>query len=112
MVPRLHHPPGVPDAIDVETPLGFRVRCTEERWRLISELKHPVLRNRRDMVVEAIREPDEIRRSIHDRHVLVFHKRWQLRWVSAVVRATATGGFLVTAYPADKIKAGELVWTK
>jgi hypothetical protein len=108
----VHHASGVSDAIDVETPLGFRVRCIEERWRLISEMKHPVLRNLRDRVVEAIREPDEIRRSIRDRQVLVFHKRWQLRWMSAVVRVTATGGFLVTAYPADKIKAGELVWTK
>jgi hypothetical protein len=62
--------------------------------------------------VEAIREPDEIRRSIRDRHVLVFHRRWQRRWMSAVVRTTRTDGFLVTAYPADKIKTGELVWTE
>src|SRR2546421_11321650 len=112
MVPRMHLASDVPDAIDEQTPLGFRVKCTEERWRLISQVKHPVLRNLREVVAEAIREPDEIRRSIRDRRVLVFHKAWQQRWMSAVVRTTATDGFLVTAYPADKIESRELAWTK
>jgi hypothetical protein len=34
------------------------------------------------------------------------------RWVSAVVKRADDIGYLLTAYPADKIKQGEAVWKK
>ena len=95
---------GVPDTIDVVTPLGSRVQCSQQRWMLISQLKHPALRDSLPAVTATLRQPDE--------DVLVLHRRWEHRWLSAVVRTSGGVAFLVTAYPADKIKAGELLWTK
>ena len=79
---------------------------------LISQLKHPALRDSLLAVTATLREPDQIRRSARDEDVLVFHRRWEHRWLSSVVRTSGGDAFLVTAYPADKIKAGELLWTK
>jgi hypothetical protein len=56
--------------------------------------------------------PDEIRRSTKDADVLLFHRRDDRRWVCAVARYNGTVGFLITAYPADAVKRGDLVWTR
>jgi hypothetical protein len=60
----------MPDfVISVMTPLGFVVRCTAEYWRFISSQKHPSLRGREQEVEEALRDPDEVRRSRKDSNV-------------------------------------------
>ncbi len=46
---------------EVMTPLGFRVRVTKAYWRIITEIKHSVMRGREEDVKEALRNPDEIR---------------------------------------------------
>lgn len=98
--------------LDVLTPLGIRVRCTQAQWERISVIKHPPMRGRLSDVRETLVHPDEVRRSVRDANVLLFHRRVEPRWVCAVARREDGEGFLVTAYPADKIKQGELVWTK
>ena len=82
-------------AIDVQTPLGFRVTCTWTYWTRIESTK-----------------PDEVRRSAGDPSVLLFHRRVEPRWVCAVAKKADGRGYLITAYPADKVKDGELVWKK
>ena len=99
-------------AIDVATPLGYRVICSREYWDRIATVKHPAIRERLVDVVDALANPDEVRRSVRDAEVVLFHRRVGARWVCAVVKQTITGGYLITAYPADKVKTGELVWTK
>ena len=37
---------------EVMTPLGFRVRVTRAYWRIITEIKHPVVRGREEDVKE------------------------------------------------------------
>lgn len=98
--------------LDVMTPLGFRVRCTEERWNLIAQIKHPPMNGKLEDVRQTLAQPDEVRRSVRDAAVMLFHRRVEPRWVCAVVRQTDGSGFLVTAYPADRIKPGELLWTR
>ncbi|MFN8644457.1 MAG: DUF4258 domain-containing protein [Candidatus Binatia bacterium] len=97
---------------DVDTPLGFRVHCTETQWDLIATTKHPPMRGRIDQVKATLENPDEIRRSVRDPEVLLFHRRADHRWYCAVARRTGTSGFLITAYPADKVKQGEVLWTR
>lgn len=99
-------------AIDVATPLGYRVVCSRDYWDRISTIKHPAIRERLPDVVDALMDPDEVRRSVRDAEVVLFHRRVGAGWICAVVKQTITGGYLITAYPADKVKAGELVWTK
>jgi hypothetical protein len=57
--------------------------------------------------------PDEVRQSRSDSEVFLFYKiERERRWVCAVAKRLNGDGFLITAYPADAIKEGELVWPK
>ena len=58
--------------IDVSTALGFIVRIQPVRWRLIISVKHPVMDGRERDVADALRHPDEIRRSRSDSDVYLF----------------------------------------
>lgn len=97
---------------EVPTPLGFSVRCTQAYWRFIVTEKHPVLAGREAEVRDTLSDPDEIRRSRKDPRVLLFYRGHKPRWICAVVRRGDGAGFLVTAYPADVVKAGETIWTR
>jgi hypothetical protein len=101
-----------PLAIDVQTPLGFRVICSKPYWERITTIKHPSMRDRLDDVRKTLAEPDEIRRSVSDPDVLLFHRRVMARWVCAVVKRADDVGYLLTTYPADKVKPGEVVWIR
>jgi len=95
------------------TPLGFRIHVTSARWDLISTIKHPALRNRHLEVSLTLETPDEIRRSRHDETVLLFYRQVRpARWICAVVKLVEGNGFLITAYPASSVKAGEHVWIR
>ncbi len=98
--------------IDVMTPLGFRVMCAEQYWQRIATIKHPLMAGRLEDVRATLEDPDEVRRSVGDPQVLLFHRRVVPRWVCAVVKKADDVGYLITAYPADKVKSGGLVWTK
>jgi hypothetical protein len=61
----------------------------------------------------ALESPDEIRQSRSDPRVFLFYKAEQSRrWACAVAREESGHGFLITAYPTDKIKEGVKVWPK
>jgi hypothetical protein len=98
--------------IDVMTPLGFRVVCSSEEWLLITETKHPPMRGRLHDVERTLIEPDEIRRSSSDREVILFYRRQGARLVCAVVHRGRFVGRLITAYPSDKVKQGDLLWRR
>ena len=56
----------------VESPLGFTIRCTQDYWTFIVSEKHPVLRGREDEIQQILMEPTEIRRSKKDSNVILF----------------------------------------
>jgi len=97
----------------VETRLGFVVDVTVDRWQMITSIKHPAMRERENAVRTTLAEPEQIRRSRSDAAVLLFYRQTApSRWVCCVVkRLTATTAFLITAYPTDAIKEGELIWS-
>ena len=95
------------------TPLGFRVRVTRSYWELIITIKHPVMAGREVDVKETLENPGEIRLSRSDAAVYLFYKPERIgRWVCAVTKRLDGEGFLITAYPTDAIKEGELIWPK
>ena len=97
--------------IDVATPIGFAVRCSHAWWDHIVSIKHPVMRQREDLVVAALRHPVQVRRSRRDSAVYLFYAvEREGRWTCAVVRRENGSGFLITAYPTDAIKEGDPVW--
>ncbi len=97
---------------EVETPLGFSVRCTEQHWDFIVRVKHPAMVGQEGIVRQVIEEPEEIRKSRKDERVLLFYRRQGERYSCAVVRRPNGDAFLVTTYPTDAIKAGEVIWTR
>jgi hypothetical protein len=102
-----------PELLEFEaaTPFGLTVRCTRRYWAYLVEWKHPTLAGRAVDVAQALVRPEHVRRSRTDPAVLLFYRRYETRWLCAVVRIVADGAFLVTAYPTDALKAGEIVWT-
>lgn len=105
--------PELEPLFEVLTPLGFRVRVTRERWKVITTAKHPVMTGREAAVKTTLERPDEIRQSRSDPDVLLFYQAEGVnRWVCAVAKQSADQGFLVTAYPTDAIKEGTHVWPK
>ncbi len=97
----------------VPTPLGFRVRVTRAYWDSIVAVKHPVMGRCQADVQDALRMPDEIRRSRKDPAVLLFYRAaYPGRWIVAVAKRLNDEGFLITAYPTDAIKMGAKVWIK
>ena len=95
------------------TPLGFSVRVTHERWRLITTIKHPVMVGREGAVKQTLESPEQVRQSRSDPEVLLFYQgAGENRWVCAVAKHTNDQGFLITAYPTDAIKEGTKIWPK
>ena len=98
---------------EVLTPLGFRVRVTHERWRLITTVKHPVMLGREDAVQHTLGQPEQIRQSRSDPQVFLFYRGEDAkRWVCAVAKRDADRAFLITVYPTDAIKEGTQIWPK
>ena len=99
--------------VHCETPLGYTVRITEERWDVITRIKHPAMQDRLDDIVATLRLPQQIRRSVKDPAVYLFYRDDRPgRWVCAVAKCVSGDGFLITAYPTDAIKEGEPLWPK
>jgi len=98
---------------DVATPLGFRVHVPRPYWFLIITEKHPAMAGREANVVEALKDPVEIRISRIDPSVHLFYKVERPgRWICAVAKRTNGDGFLITAYPTDAVKEGDPIWPR
>ena len=94
---------------EVATPLGFSVRTTAGYWSLL-EAKHPKVRGRAQDVAQVLARPDQVYQSQQDRAVFLCYRTDQRRLLCAVVKRLDGEGFLITAYPCDKIKEGDRIW--
>ncbi len=97
---------------DIPTPLGFAVRCSRRYWEEVILQKHPVLAGRDGEIAVTLADPDLVRQSRRDPAVLLFYRGGIPRWTCAVARCERQSGFLITAYPTEAVKIGELVWTR
>jgi len=70
------------------------------------------MEGKEDIVKDTLSQPNEIRRSKIDEDVFLYYKKRDNKLYCAVTRHVRKEGFLITAYVADKIKEGEIVWTK
>lgn len=104
-----------PDEIlfQADTPLGFRVRTTRRYWDFLVTEKHEAIADREDDVIQVLNDPDEVRLSRADPLVFIFYRLERPgRWLSVLAKRLNGEGFVVTAYPADAMKEGEIVWRK
>jgi len=97
----------------VRSRLGFAVRTTRGYWALITTVKHPTLIGKESVVIQTLREPDQVRVSKVDRTVYLFYRKAGRRHVCVVAkRIGPRTGFIMTAYVTDKIKEGRIVWRR
>jgi len=98
---------------EIRTPIGFSVHTTKDYWKFIVSFKHPVMEDKLEDVKELLMDPEEIRQSKNDKTVYLFYKLEDPgRWLCAVVKKLNGDGFLITTYPVDKIKEGEVIWNR
>ncbi len=95
----------------VKTPLNVEVRITVQYWEYLASFKHPVMKNKEDIIKSLLQIPDEIRKSRTDKNIFLYYKQFD-RLYCVVVRHAGMEGYLITAYPTDKVKEGDVVWTK
>ena len=87
---------------EIETPLGFTVRTTDEYWERIVSEKHRNMRGHEAEVKETLGDPN----------VLVFYRPRQEGWTVAVARRLNGEGFLITCYLTSAIKKGTEIWKR
>jgi len=93
------------------TPLNVEVRTTTGYWEYLITMKHPTMKGKEDMVKATLQFPDEIRQSKTDRDVFLYYKQFD-KLYCVVVKHIGMEGFLITAYPTDKVKEGDSIWTR
>lgn len=95
----------------LKTPLGVEVRTSIKYWEYLITFKHPVMKGKEDIVKVVLEMPDEIRQSRIDKNVFLYYKQYD-KLYCVVTRHIKNEGFLITAYPTDKVKEEDIVWTK
>ena len=98
-------------SFSLKTPLNIEVRTTVQYWEYLVTFKHPVMKSKADIVKSVLQMPDEIRQSKVDKDVFLYYKQFD-RLYCVVVKHAGTEGFLTTAYPTEKVKEGDVIWTK
>lgn len=99
--------------LSVETPLGYRVSLSRDRWRQIVRFKHPALAGHEKGVRRCLREPLVVRASVKDADVHLYYGKADRRYLCVVTAPADTDDrFVVTAYFTKKIKAGSKLWKK
>lgn len=97
----------------IETPLGIHIRTTKAYWETITTIKHPAIAKYTKQVKDALRNPDQIRRSRQDPKVHLYYKYIGKLSVCVVAdHISKTEGYIITAYLTDRIKEGEQIYVK
>jgi len=96
---------------EITTPLNVKIRITKQYWDYLINIKHKVMRGKEKIVKEVLLTPDEIRKSKIDEDVFLYYKKIE-KLYCIVAKHEGKEGFLITAYPTDKVKEGEIIWIK
>ena len=94
---------------EVTSSLGKRITISVEYWQKIVETKHPIMRDREELVRQTLTSPEQVRRSKKDPSVYLHYRKDDGRLCCVVAKHLNGDGFVVTAYLTDKIKVGEVV---
>ena len=62
---------------EVADVFGKRIRTTVEYWRKIKEEKHADLKYEPNDVVEVLKNPDEVRRSVTDSTIMLYYRQFK-----------------------------------
>ena len=68
--------------------------------------------NKEKIVKEILENPDKVCKSNLDNTVYLYYRKIERLYCAVVKNLTSKEGFLITAYPTEKIKEGEIIWTR
>jgi hypothetical protein len=95
----------------VNTPLGYRVGLSRDRWRQIVRYKHPALAGHEADVKECLQSPSLVRASALDADVHLYYQAARTKYLCVVVApAGDREKFVVTAYFTKNVKQGDQLW--
>lgn len=97
---------------EVVTPLGNTIRTTKDYWEYLIEKEHPYMINKEETVVNVLKDPDEIHKSSLDPSVYLYYRMVDRPYCVVAKHQMKNEGFLITAYPVDKVKEGDVIWKK
>jgi hypothetical protein len=96
----------------VETPLGYRVSLSRDRWRQIIRYKHPALAGQEQAVRACLQFPALVRESAKDPDVHLYYvPSKEVHLCVVVAPRDNEARFVVTAYFTKNIKKGNEIWT-
>jgi len=95
----------------IKTPLGVEIRTTRPYWDYLINIKHKIMTGKEALVKETLSDPEEIRRSKLDNDIFLYYRLFD-KLYCVVAKHQGKEGFLITAFPVDKVKEGEIIWTK
>jgi hypothetical protein len=89
------------------------IRLTDERWAHI--LDHPEMVEQRQRLAETLAEPDIVIATVADETVLAYHRLYERtpvtrKYLVVVVKMASDDAFILTAYFANRLKRGSIVW--
>ncbi|MCD5417404.1 hypothetical protein LR021_03440 [Candidatus Bipolaricaulota bacterium] len=93
-----------------------QIRLTDERQEHI-ETDHPEMFGQVNKIQEVLSDPDIIVKSKTDPDVELFYRHYDItpvteKYLCVVVKILVEDAFIITAYFADTIKRGEMVWER
>src|SRR5436309_1724055 len=95
----------------VQTPLGYRVFLTRDRWRQIVQYKHPALASREKELRSCLVSPTVVRASAKEPDVHMYYAPAEEVYLCVVAApAEEDEYFVVTAYFTKNIKKGKELW--
>ena len=97
---------------EVQSVLGKKIRTTKTYWDFIIQYKHPIIKKFENQVKETLKNADEVRRSKIDISAYLYYKKYDTHYICVLAKHTNNDGFIITAYLADKIKKGDIIWKK
>ncbi len=95
---------------------GRLVRLTDERREHL-ETSHPEMSGQTPRIVETLQQPDRVVRSRTGEGIELFYRLYEespvtTKYMCVVVKILSGDNFVVTAYYTDRVKAGEVLWTR
>ena len=102
---------------EIKSKLNKKIRLTEENLKHIV-FEHPeILFLSKNDFEDTLTDPDVVRRSIRDINFWLYYKfrkerPFALKYLTIGVKILNGNGFVVTAYPTDRIKVGDEIWRK
>lgn len=97
---------------EIECKLGKLIFTSKDYWKIITEIKHKTIRGKQKSVMQTLKNPDIIKRSLKDSDVCLYYRKTEDKILCVVSKHENGNGFIVTAYFTKKIKQGDIIWTK